>query len=227
MARAANDRTARRRAPADPAARILDATLALAEEKGWASVRLRNVAERLDMPLDAVLAHYRDLDAVADAWLRRGWQAMLQPTPEDFPDWPPPRRIELIVMRWFDALAPHRRVTGEMIAGKFWYAHPHHWVPAVFNLSRTILWVREAARLDATGRQRQMEEVGLTGLFLATLAVWLRDDSENQQRTRRFLERRLAGADRLMQALWQRRTQAPDIDSRDEQDSPDEQKEKS
>lgn len=47
-----------------------------------------------------------------------------------------------------------------------------------------------------------MEEIGLTWLFLATLGVWVRDDSEGQVRTRRFLSRRLAAADRLMVSLW-------------------------
>ena len=202
MARAATGRTTRRRARTDLAEQILETALALAEEDGWSALRLRAIADRLEISLDDILEHYRDLDAVADAWFLRGWHAMLQPVPGDFADRQPSERIEFIMMRWFDALAPHRRVTGQMLAAKSWYAHPHHWVPAIFNLSRTILWLREAARLDATGRQRQMEETGLTALFLATLAVWLRDETERQERTRVFLRRRLDSADRLMRAIW-------------------------
>jgi len=86
-----------------------------------------------------------------------------------------------------------------------WCAHPHHWVPAIFNLSRTVQWIRDAAMLDARGRQRQVEEIGLTALFLATLRVWLRDDSEEQERTRAFLRKRLENADRLMAAYLVRR----------------------
>ncbi|WP_373183747.1 hypothetical protein [Halomonas campaniensis] len=40
--------------------------------------------------------------------------------------------------------------------------------------------------------------MALTGLFLATLAVWARDTSEGQGRTRRFLEKRLAHGARWM-----------------------------
>lgn len=188
--------TAKRKA--DTADRILEESLALAEEVGWGKVRLRQVAARLDVPLAAVLENYRDLDGVADAWFARGWEAMLRPPPDDFADMTPPDRIHLILMRWFDALEPHRRVTGEMISEKLWYAHPHHWAPAIFNLSRTILWLREAALLDAPGRQRQIEEIGLTTLFLATLRVWLRDDTEGRKKTRTFLRDRLAVADRIM-----------------------------
>jgi hypothetical protein len=86
-----------------------------------------------------------------------------------------------------------------------WPFHPHHYVPMVFNLSRTIQWLRDAAGLDAGGRRRQIEEIGLTGLFLATLAVWARDDTPGQERTRRFLDRRLARADMLMAVACRRR----------------------
>jgi AcrR family transcriptional regulator len=190
----------------DLADRILETALEMAEDDGWSALRLRNVAAALDIPLAEVLNHYRDIDAVADAWFRRAWDAMLQPPPDGFADLPPPERLEIVILRWLDALAPHRRVTGEMLRAKMWYAHPHHWVPAVFNLSRTIHWIRDAAMLDARGRQRQMEEIGLTALFLATLQVWLRDESEGQDRTRAFLRKRLEDADRLMAAVWVRRS---------------------
>jgi hypothetical protein len=72
----------------------------------------------------------------------------------------------------------------------------------VFNLSRLIQWLRDLAGLDAGGRRKQIEETGLTALFLATLAVWCRDDTENQERTRAFLKHRLAQADGLMARLF-------------------------
>jgi hypothetical protein len=102
------------------------------------------------------------------------------------------------MVRWFDAVSVHRRVTLEMLATKMWPFHPHHWIPMVFDLSRTVLWLREAAALDAKSPRREVEEVGLTWLFLAALAVWSTDASTGQQRTRQFLRHSLAGADRLL-----------------------------
>lgn len=205
MAHAAGSKGSAKSCAKDPAEDILETALDIAEADGWGEVRLRVVADRLGLSMADVLTHYKDLDAVANAWFRRGWDAMLQPPPEGFDDLPTRDRLELVILRWFDALAPHRRVTGQMLSAKLWYAHPHHWVPAIFDLSRTIQWVRDAARLDATGVQRQMEEVGLTGLFLATLRVWLRDRSENQEKTRAYLKRRLALADRTMATVLARR----------------------
>ena len=111
---------------------------------------------------------------------------------------PAPERLHLVIMRWFDALAPHREVTGEMLRAKLYLSHPQHWVPLIFDLSRLVHWFLDAARIASTGRARQMAEVGLTAIFLGSLRVWLRDDSAGSERTRAYLRRRLAAADRLL-----------------------------
>ena len=86
--------------------------LGLAEEKGqWSAVRLHEVADRLHTSPAEVLDHYRDLDSVADAWFLRGLKAMVAPKPADFLRQPAWRRIEICLLAWFDALAPHQRVT--------------------------------------------------------------------------------------------------------------------
>jgi AcrR family transcriptional regulator len=175
--------------------RIVDTAVEIAEEKGsWSAVRLHDVADRLSVPTPQILEHYRDLDAGADAWFLRGLKAMVGPKPADFlanPEW---RRIEICLLAWFDTLSEHRRVSAQMLRGKLHLSHPHHWVPMVFNLSRTIQWLREAAQLPAsygTG-QAQREEVGLTAVFIGALLVWRRDETVGQERTKRFLRRELA-----------------------------------
>ena len=182
--------------------RILKAALAIAGEEGWASAGLSAVAARAKVSMSELRRHFRDTDAIADAWFRVGLDAMLAPPPRGFSRRPAAARLEILMRRWFDALAPHRRVTAEMLSAKLWIFHPHHYVPMVFNLSRLIQWLRDLAGLDAGGLRKQIEETGLTALFLATLAVWCRDDTENQERTRAFLKRRLAQADGLMARLF-------------------------
>ena len=174
--------------------RILDAALTIAEEKGrWSAVRLHDVADRLSVPPSRVLDYYHDLDAVADAWFLRGLKAMAGPKPPDFLEQPEWRRIEFCLLAWFDTLAAHRRASAQMLRGKLHLSHPHHWVPMVFSLSRTIQWLREAAQLPAEygSRQAQREEVGLTALFVGALLIWTRDDSVGQKRTKQFLRREL------------------------------------
>ncbi|MDX1425384.1 MAG: hypothetical protein R3322_19710 [Kiloniellales bacterium] len=185
--------------------RIVDRTLALAGEVGWSRVRLRRVAADLGIPLADLRARFRDLDAVADAWFARALAAMLAAPEAGFADLPARERVYLVMMRWFEAQRAERAVVGEMLSAKLYPSHPHHWVPMVFSLSRLIQWLREVAALDAAAGRRQVEEVGLTLLFLATLGVWLRDESADLAATRRFLRRRLGDADRLLAALPQAR----------------------
>ena len=179
--------------------RIIDAALATAEEDagGWYDLRLHLVAQRLGVPLEAVLERFRDADAIADAWFARALRAMVHGDEPGFGALPPSARVHAALMRWFDAQAAHRRVVGGMIGAKLHPSHPHHWVPMVFSLSRLIHWALEAARLDARGLPRQAEEVGLTLVFLRALQVWLNDGSPGQRRTRAYLRRNLGWLDRL------------------------------
>lgn len=173
---------------------IVNAAIAIGEERGrWSAVRLHDVAGRLGVPTSQVLDHFRDLDSVADAWFMRALKAMVGQKPPEFLELPEWRRIELCFNAWFDALAPHRRMTAQMLRGKLHLPHMHHWVSMIFDLSRTIQWLREAAQLSGEYEtdKAKREEVGLTALFLAALIVWTRDDSAGQERTRLFLRREL------------------------------------
>jgi AcrR family transcriptional regulator len=178
--------------------RIVDAALALGEERGWTNVRLYQVAERAGVPLALIGAEFRDQDAIADAWFARALTTVEHLPPEAVAGQPAPERLHIVMMRWFDALAPHRRVTGEMLGAKLYPSHPQHWVPLIFDLSRLVHWFLDAARIASTGRARQMAEIGLTAIFLGSLRVWLRDDGAGSERTRSYLRRRLAEADRWL-----------------------------
>jgi AcrR family transcriptional regulator len=180
--------------------RVVEEALHQAEAHGWEAVRLTEVAARLALPMAPVLAEFRDLDAVANAWFQRGLEAMLADKPDGFDHWPETQRLEYCLLAWLDALAAHRRVTVAMLRTKAHLPHLHTWVPMVFDLSRTVQWWREASRLPARygTRRAQVEEVALTALFLATLAVWAGDSSDGQARTRAFLEKRLACGSRCL-----------------------------
>lgn len=189
---------------ADRRQKIIAATLTQADEVGWEAVRLHRVAATLGLSLAELSAEFRDQDAIAEAWLAQADRAMLAPPEEGFRDLPPPERIEWVLWRWLDALAPHKRVTGQILLGKLYPGHPHFVAALVFRLSRTVQWLREAALLEAPPPRRQIEEIGLTWLFVATVARWATDTSPGQARTRAFLKARLREADRLLGACRRR-----------------------
>jgi ubiquinone biosynthesis protein COQ9 len=181
----------------DLAQAIMAVALEQAERTGWDGLRLHEVAAALDISLADIYRHYRDADAIAEAWLAKADRAMLEPQDPAFAELPPARRIERVILRWLDALAPHRTVTRQILVGKLYPGHPHFVASLLVRLSRTVQWVREAALLRGGPPRRQLEEIALTWLFVATVAAWSFDASEGQQRTRRFLAGRLRDAGRI------------------------------
>ena len=182
--------------------RILDAALEMAsEETGWYDLSLAELARRCGIPVNGVRCYYADTNAIANAWFSRALQAMLSPMPEEFEAWPVKERLEFVIWRWFEALAPYHQVTTQMLGSKLHPPHIHHWVPMVFDLSRLVQLWRDAAGLRAGGRRRQLEEVALTGIFLATLRDWCRDQSPGQAHARSQLLERLTEAERAA-GLW-------------------------
>lgn len=196
-------RASRAKAGVDTAERIVDAALELAEEHGWDNVRLHQLADRTGLPLRTIGERFADLDAIANAWFRRARDVVLS-TPPAALTGAAPERLELVMIRWFKTVTPQRRVTDQMLRTKLYPSHPHHWVPLIFDLSRLMHSFLDAARIHSTGRQRQLAETGLTLIFLATLRTWLNDDSNDQERTRAGLRRRLDRADRWLPWLDQR-----------------------
>ena len=181
---------------------IIDQALELAQERGWSHSTLAPLADYMGVEVNAIRYHFPDANAIADAWFTRASDRMLAPLPDGFHEQPVPDRIRLLMRRWFVALAPYRRVAAEILENKSHWPHVHHWVPAIFHLSRLIQLMRDAAGLHARGRRSQIEEIGMTDLFLATLWIWCRDESEGQERTWRFLDRWLTRADRNILRLY-------------------------
>jgi AcrR family transcriptional regulator len=176
---------------------LVDAALALAEAEGWSEVRLSRVAERAGVPLPAVGQRFRDVDAIANAWFQRARLAMLE-VPADEQGLAADGRLARVIERWLDTLAAHRRVTGEMLRAKLYPSHPHHWMPMIFDLSRLVHDLLDAARVEGRGRVRQAQEIGLTLIVLETLYDWLRDESSGQERSKARLHRRLRRGGRML-----------------------------
>lgn len=176
--------------------RVLEAALEEAAAGGWYELRLHRVADRAGVTLAELHAAFRDADAIADAWFGMALQAMLALPPAALEGLSPAARAEAALLRWFAAQAPHRRAVGGMLRAKLHPSHPHHWVPAVFNLSRLVHWALDVARVEGHGLARQAQEVGTTLAVLGALAAFPRDD-EALTRTAATLRRSLAFLDRL------------------------------
>ena len=187
----------------DVLGRIVDAAIGLGEQKSWEAVRLHDVAAALGITLDDVRRYFREKEDVVDAWFDRADSLMLKEAEApDFLALTPRQRLHRLMMTWLGALAPRRRVTTQMICGKLEPGHLHIQIPGLLRISRTVQWMREAARRDATGIRRALEETGLTTIYLMTFVCWMNDDSSGSASTRRFLDRCLATTESLDRAIY-------------------------
>lgn len=177
---------------------ILDAAIALGEQRHWEAVRLHDVADATGLTLDEIRHHFREKEDLVDAWFDRADGIMLRTSEAPgFGALSSRHRVQCLIMAWLDALAPHRTVTRQMIMARMEPGHVHIQIPGLMRVSRTVQWVREAAHRDATFVRRALEETGLTSIYLMTFFYWMRDDSPGSAKTRRFLDHKLRMAERL------------------------------
>ena len=190
--------------------RIIDTAIELAEQRSWEAVRLHDIAAVLNISLDQVRLHFREKEDLTDGWFDRADSAMLRAAEAaEFQALTTRERLQYLIMAWLAALAPHRKVTREMIYGKLEPGHLHIQVPGLMRVSRTVQWIREAAHRDATFLRRALEETALTSIYLMTFFYWMRDDSPGSAATGRFLERWLTNAERLERRMFGGRAGKP------------------
>ena len=153
---------------------ILDQALALAAAGSWEALRLYQVADALGVGLAAIHAHYRQKDDLVEALFDRADRAMLAAArPQGFGGWPYRARFEHVLNVWIEALAPYRALLPDMLAYKLEPGHLHLHVQGLLRISRTVQWLREAARSDAAGLPRIAGEVADTALYLRRFTAWL------------------------------------------------------
>ena len=168
--------------------RILDKALKQAEASSWEQLHLHAVAEALNITLDDIRKYFPQKDDLVEAWFDRADRVLLSAAhSEDFFDLPLYKRLHQAIVSWLDALAPHRRLTREMLAYKFEFGHIHLQALGIMRISRTVQWFREAACHDSTGLQRIIDECVLTTIYLTTFARWLFDDSVNNRKSKDVL----------------------------------------
>lgn len=180
------------------AQRILDAALALGEQRGWDAIHVYDIADYMGIGLGDIERHFRNKDEIAEAWFRRADNALAACGNE--PGWMAltvRQRLSGAIRAWFGALEPHKGITVEMLRYKVQPDHIHLVIQGVLRTSSTVQWVREAARVPTTGLRRELEEPALTAIFLSTLALWLVERTPGTPRTWAWLEGRLDDAERI------------------------------
>ncbi|MCP1728040.1 AcrR family transcriptional regulator [Natronospira proteinivora] len=176
-------------------ARILDAALALAADRHWEALRLRDVAEELGVGLSDLHPCLGEKEDLVDWFWDRADAVMLsQCRGPDFDALEFSRRYETCVLAWLSVPLSHRRTFREMLYVRMEPGHLHIQLPTLLRVSRTVQWMREACGRRGTFLRRATEEVVLSSLFVSALADSLNDDSLGGQRSRDRLQRHIRWA---------------------------------
>jgi AcrR family transcriptional regulator len=178
---------------------VIDAALALAAERGWRVLTLTDIAEAAKLPLSQVYPAYNSKAAILRGFTRRIDVAVLtaeEPGEEsDAGEGNARDRLFDVLMRRFDALKPHREALGNIAFDEA--RDPVSALCGLGRLERSMAAMLEAARLSAGGLRGLLRAKALGLAYLATLRVFLRDDSPDLAATMAALDRNLSRLDRL------------------------------
>jgi AcrR family transcriptional regulator len=175
---------------------ILEVALQLAERSSWDAIHLFDVAHEMGVGLAEIQRHFPNKDALGEAWFDLADDALLRLA--QTPGWqhlPQRQRLQQAYTEWLQTLAPHRRLTREMLGYKLQPEHLHLQVRGIMRTSDTVQWIREVAMLPETGWRRELAEAVLTSIFLTVFTHWLFDESPQSRRTCALLEQLLRWAD--------------------------------
>lgn len=192
-------------AEVSPQDRMVDAALALAAERPWHEVSLREIAEASGLPLAEAYRCGASKQAILEAFLRRIDAAVLAEGVAEPEEGSARDRVFDVLMRRFDALQPYRKALASILLAQA--RDPATALANVAALQRSMTWMLEAAGLEAGGLRGLARTRGLTLLYLATLRTWLRDDSLDLAKTMAALDGYLRRLEGLLRRLPRRNTE--------------------
>ncbi len=178
-----------------PKGRIIAAALALASERPWREVALRDVAERAGITLVAIREHFASKSEIVAGLMRVVDDAVLAVAPAAALGEPKRDQLFEVIMARFDALQPYRTalrsISADLSAD-----------PAVMRaMLSSQAWMLQAAGIDAGGIEGGMRVAGLATVYASVYRTWLEDDDPGFARTMAALDRRLRRGERTLSAL--------------------------
>jgi AcrR family transcriptional regulator len=180
-------------APSD-SDRIIDAALACIAHQGWRRLSLADIAAEAGLPILRVYRLFSSKTAILRGFFRRVDEAVLAAPLDSEPDERPRDRVFDLLMRRFDALTPYRDALE--VLGRELPTDPLAALAAGAGLLRSMRWMLEAAGISGEGLRGALAVKLTAAAYLATLRVWLRDESPDLAPTMAALDRRLRGIER-------------------------------
>lgn len=175
--------------------KILIQTLELTTELGWEFITLRDIAERADISLADLHTYYEDKMDILCAFGRMIDRKVLAEIETPDPESSHRDLLFDILMERFDAINEHRAAVISIYnAFRF---EPKQALTSMPHLCRSMTWMLEAAGIDTNGFKGAARVAGLTGVYLKTVRIWVKDDSADMGKTMAALDKSLGGAEKF------------------------------
>lgn len=174
---------------------IVRKTLELASDLGWEFLTLRDVAEANDLSLSELRGYFEDKSDILAALGRMIDRRVLGDVDEPDPEASHRDLLFDILMERFDALNDYR--AGVVSVYQAFRYDPKQVVISMPHLCRSMSWMLEAAGIDTNGVKGAARVAGLTGVYLKTVRVWVKDDSPDMSKTMAALDKALGNAEKF------------------------------
>jgi AcrR family transcriptional regulator len=195
-------------------AALIDAAMTLFAERGYAAVRLQDIADRAEMDLGILRQRVTNKLDILKLFLRRLDTDVLGEDAGFGPEETVRDRLFDLLMRRFDALTPYRPALRAILqdVGR----DPAALLCLAPQGMTALGWYLEAAGTSADGLRGAMRIKGLSVVWLHCLRIWEKDDSDDLAKTMKALDKALGQAERLatwMQSSPHRRASPNDVEA--------------
>lgn len=175
--------------------KLVREAMELAAELGWEFLTLRDVAERGGISLAELRMYFADKSDILTALGAMIDREVLGQM-EDLDPAASPRDVLFdVMMERFDVLNRYR--AGIVSVFHSFRLEPKQALLSMPHLFRSMEWMLEAAGIDSNGFKGAAKVVGLTGVYLKGVRVWIKDDSPDMGKTMAELDKALGRAEKM------------------------------
>jgi len=185
---------------------IVQAAFALAARLRWRHVTLADIAEEAKVSLAELYHAYPSKDAILAAYTSAIDEMVLAGVEPPEEEESVKDRLFDALMRRFDAMKPQRDGIAAILRDGA--EGPVSMLCGAARLLRSMAWTLESVGVSASGPAGAIKTKGLLAVYLGTLRIWLRDDTEDLSRTMAALDKRLARAEQFASTLFGGRRRA-------------------
>ncbi len=189
-------------AASDTRGKIVDALMALAAERRFEDIAIRDICEKAKVSLADFRDAFPSKGAILAGFAKRIDRAVLTQDDKEISREARRERLFDVLMRRLDAIAPYREALREITA---WLRRdPVAALAMNASVVNSMRFMLEAAAIDSQGMAGAIKLQGLAFAWARIVAVWLDDAEPDLSKTMAELDRELtrgeraaAGVDRL------------------------------